>query len=259
MHGRLALACVIFALGAAPVPAATPLPPPRPAKPAKSASIPSPIPLPLPRPPELQAPLKRTQGGFQFMPGSPTAACPAVASQKLMIADEGEIVDASPGCGGPDVMRVLAIRLEDDSLVDLVPAAILRCDTALAIANWVRHEIAPAASALGARLKRIDVAASYHCRPRNNLSGAPLSEHARANAFDVRSFVLDNGRTVSIAAPGNVGPFLAEVRRGACERFTTVLGPGSDKAHELHLHVDLAQRRGGYRMCQWNTPIDLAR
>jgi len=30
-----------------------------------------------------------------------------------------------------------------------------------------------------------------------------------------------------------------------------VLGPGADRAHELHLHVDLAERRGGYRLCQW--------
>jgi hypothetical protein len=37
--------------------------------------------------------------------------------------------------------------------------------------------------------------------------------------------------------------------------FTTVLGPGSDAAHAHHLHVDLARRRGGYRMCQWNMPI----
>jgi hypothetical protein len=31
-----------------------------------------------------------------------------------------------------------------------------------------------------------------------------------------------------------------------------VLGPGSDPSHENHIHVDLAQRRGGYRMCQWD-------
>ena len=35
-------------------------------------------------------------------------------------------------------------------------------------------------------------------------------------------------------------------------RFSTVLGPGSDGYHENHIHVDLAERRGGYRMCQWD-------
>jgi hypothetical protein len=32
----------------------------------------------------------------------------------------------------------------------------------------------------------------------------------------------------------------------------TVLGPGSDGYHEEHVHVDLAERRGGYRICEWD-------
>ena len=36
-----------------------------------------------------------------------------------------------------------------------------------------------------------------------------------------------------------------------CARFTTVLGPGSDWYHEDHVHLDLAERRNGYRICQW--------
>jgi hypothetical protein len=31
-----------------------------------------------------------------------------------------------------------------------------------------------------------------------------------------------------------------------------VLGPGSDGYHEEHVHVDLAERRGGYRICEWD-------
>jgi hypothetical protein len=38
-----------------------------------------------------------------------------------------------------------------------------------------------------------------------------------------------------------------------CARFSTVLGPGSDGYHENHIHVDLMERRSGYRaMCQWD-------
>jgi hypothetical protein len=33
--------------------------------------------------------------------------------------------------------------------------------------------------------------------------------------------------------------------------FTTVLGPGSDAYHSNHVHIDLQERRDGYRMCQW--------
>ena len=36
--------------------------------------------------------------------------------------------------------------------------------------------------------------------------------------------------------------------------------PGSDGHHEEHIHVDLAERRGGYKMCQWDVrePATLA-
>jgi Extensin-like protein C-terminus len=30
-----------------------------------------------------------------------------------------------------------------------------------------------------------------------------------------------------------------------------VLGPGSDGYHEEHVHLDLAERRNGYKLCQW--------
>jgi hypothetical protein len=50
------------------------------------------------------------------------------------------------------------------------------------------------------------------------------------------------------------------LRKSACERFMTVLGPGSDGYHENHVHVDLAKRRHDYRICQWDVrePMDNA-
>ena len=42
------------------------------------------------------------------------------------------------------------------------------------------------------------------------------------------------------------------VLHSACTRFPTVLGPGSDGYHEDHIHLDLMERRGNYRICQWN-------
>jgi hypothetical protein len=31
-----------------------------------------------------------------------------------------------------------------------------------------------------------------------------------------------------------------------------VLGPGSDGYHEEHIHLDQAERRNGFRICQWD-------
>ncbi|MBC7084727.1 MAG: extensin family protein, partial [Firmicutes bacterium] len=36
----------------------------------------------------------------------------------------------------------------------------------------------------------------------------------------------------------------------ACLYFTTVLSPGSDDAHKDHLHLDVIERKSGYRFCR---------
>jgi hypothetical protein len=54
-------------------------------------------------------------------------------------------------------------------------------------------------------------------------------------------FALDNDMAVAQA-----------LRETTCARFATVLGPGSDGAHEAHIHVDLEARRHGGKLCEWN-------
>ena len=42
------------------------------------------------------------------------------------------------------------------------------------------------------------------------------------------------------------------IRQSACNTFTTVLGPGSDDFHSDNIHLDLIERKSGYRICQWD-------
>ena len=95
--------------------------------------------------------------------------------------------------------------------------------------------------------------ASYHCRSRNNIIGAMMSEHGKGNALDVRSITLANGKTIDPTDPHVSREFREGWKKSVCARFSTVLGPGSDGYHENHIHVDLMERRIGYRaMCQWD-------
>lgn len=48
--------------------------------------------------------------------------------------------------------------------------------------------------------------------------------------------------------------FQLTVRQESCAYFTTVLGPGSNSAHATHFHFDMAERRGGYRLCELGEP-----
>jgi hypothetical protein len=121
-----------------------------------------------------------------------------------------------------------------------------------AIASWVREEAAPRTLELGTPLRTLVNLASFDCRGRNGIAGAKLSEHGRANALDIRSFKLADGKVVELTDPKVSKVFRDGLRQSVCARFTTVLGPGSDGYHEEHVHVDLEERRGGYRVCEWD-------
>jgi hypothetical protein len=156
------------------------------------------------------------------------------------------------GCGGEDLVRLEAVVLADHHRVAVSPPAILRCQMASAIAAWIRTDIAPLAQSLGSIVTELDNFDSFECRSRNRVIGATLSEHGRANALDVRSLKLANGRTISLTDRAVPRDLRESVLHSACARFTTVLGPGSDDYHEDHVHLDLMERNNGYRICQWS-------
>lgn len=158
-----------------------------------------------------------------------------------------------PGqCGGPDMVQLEAVWLMDKSRVEIRPAAVLRCAMAEAVAAWVREEAAPRLAGLGSPLRRVENYDAFECRGRNRVVGAKLSEHGKGDAIDVRAFTLADGRLIGPTDTAVAKDLREGLRDGVCRRFTTVLGPGSDGYHEAHIHLDLAARRQGYRICQWD-------
>jgi hypothetical protein len=197
------------------------------------------VPLPRPRPapsPALQEP----------------SACQLRLTKDVAIAVPLPTLDGPGECAVDDAVRLEAVVPPDGSRVSLAPAATLRCSMAEAIIRWVREDVATAGQSLGAPLRSIDNYASYHCRGRNNIVGAQLSEHGRANALDIRSVSLRDGRHIGLTDPHVARDFRERMRKEACRRFSTVLGPGSDGYHEDHIHIDLQERaHGRFAMCQW--------
>jgi hypothetical protein len=159
-----------------------------------------------------------------------------------------------PGeCVARDVIQLEGVRLPDRTVVAISPPATLRCELAEAVAHWVRDDLAPTVAGQGVPLAAIANYDSYSCRGRNRIPGARLSEHGKANALDIRALRLTDGTTVEPTSTSVSKDFREAMRRSACVRFTTVLGPGSDGYHEHHVHIDLAERAmSGYRMCRWD-------
>ena len=147
----------------------------------------------------------------------------------------------SGGCGIPAPVEVAALG---GGAVKLSMKAVVNCDMASTLAAFMRDTVDPLArQKLGAGVTDIRVAAAYHCRTRNGVSGAKLSEHAKGNAIDISALKV-KGDWIEVGGKNGFAQaaFLKEVRKAACGPFTTVLGPGSDAYHSDHFHFDLAQR-----------------
>jgi hypothetical protein len=217
----------------------------------------APVPLPKPRPPEATAEETRLDDAGRPAPAAeqgapPPSPCRLALTEAIAIAPSIPAIHGPGSCGGEDLVRLEAVVLADGKHVAVKPAAILRCTMAAAIADWVRGDMAPLAEGLGTTLADLDNFDSFECRGRNRVSGAKLSEHGRANALDVRALKFVNGQSLSLTDRNAPRTQREAVLQSVCARFTTVLGPGSDWYHEDHIHLDLAERRSGYRICQWN-------
>ena len=162
---------------------------------------PASVPLPKPRPAEAPAiePEKPAAGkpppaaagqpaAEQAAPAPPQpSACRLALTEAIAIAPSIPDIHGPGGCGGEDLVRLEAVVLPDKHLVSVKPAAILRCTMASAIADWIRTDMTPLAAGLGSVISVLDNFDSFECRGRNRVVGAPLSEHGRANALDVRA------------------------------------------------------------------------
>lgn len=207
------------------------------------------IPLPKPKPAALAAAPELPSLPYPEADGTPSP-CDLRLAELADFAPLPALV--GPGeCGATGVVQLNAITLRNGSRVPLSPPATLRCTMAEALAHFVRDDMAPAATALGAPLASIVNYDSYDCRGRNRVAGAKISEHGKGNAIDIRSVRLGNGKDVELTSTAVAKDFRERIRAAACSRFNTVLGPGSDGYHESHIHLDLAERTRGYKMCQW--------
>jgi len=153
-------------------------------------------------------------------------------------------VNGAGACGIEAPVRITAVHG-----VKVLPVAVVDCDTARALAEWVGQSAKPALSATGGGLAVLRTAGSYVCRSRNNEQGAQLSEHAFGRAIDITALGLRDGRQVSVQSDWNsrgAGPALRDLHKAACGPFGTVLGPDANAAHRDHFHFDTASNRSPY-------------
>jgi hypothetical protein len=163
-------------------------------------------------------------------------------------------VDGPGICGLTRPFKVTALQ---GGAVTFNATATLDCPMVAELDEWLTDIVQPSAQArFGQKVIQINSMGSYACRGMNNQTGAQLSEHSFGNALDIGGFVLADGRQITLVQDWWRGEeqaraFLMDIHRGSCERFSTVLSPGSNAFHYNHIHVDLAMHgRSGRRICK---------
>jgi hypothetical protein len=131
-------------------------------------------------------------------------------------------------------------------------APVLSCGMALGLARFEQVLNEEAQRYLGQAVARVEQGGTYNCRKmaRFNL----VSEHAYANAIDIRSITLKNGRTLTVL--GTFGRIDAEPKRPEARfwrsvarrlfdegAFSVVITPFFDRLHKDHIHLDQARYR----------------
>lgn len=233
-------------LAKAPDPAAVPLPRAKPAKPRLEAVA------------EPGRSWPKTTGAWPRPEVlAARAACEKMLSGLDIIWRPDQPIGEPGGCGTPApiaIAEVAQIRIDPPATVD--------CPFARALHGWLSQSVQPQArKQMGASVAGIRNASSYACRRRNNAASGKLSEHARANALDIAAFDFSKNAQVTVAGGtggllqkiglSGKGNFMKAVRKSACRYFNTVLGPGADRYHGDHFHVDLMKLRPGrFKMCR---------
>lgn len=186
---------------------------------------------------------QETPSGYTALPRSEAMCRKALRRMGVKFVDVAP-VGKGKGCGISYPVKVLEIAKG----VRMQPAATLNCPAAARISQWVEDEVKPAARwRLWTRPTAVLNASSYRC---SRIAGSrTISEHASGNALDVRGFKFADGSTFDVEKKGFFSfrqkGFQKSVRQSGCSYFGTVLGPGYNRAHADHLHLDAKNRRRG--------------
>jgi hypothetical protein len=210
--------------------------------------------------------------GAELLRNAPAADAKPLASTSGMTASDYDaciadltasgIVFARPGAATQDGCQLSgAIRLATVATpfgyVAISGEPTMLCSFGRQFSGWVRDVAAPLALAYtGQRLTEIEAGSAFACRARTDKPGAVPSEHAKGDAIDITAFVLSDNRRIPVKPQASdtrlARDLLHALRMTACGAFTTVLGPGSDSAHEDHMHLDAGMHGAtpNYRICE---------
>jgi hypothetical protein len=154
------------------------------------------------------------------------ARCTALLKNLDVVAVPETPLREGSECGTPAPMKLISVG--KGGQIALSPPPILTCDMIVALHKWLERDVQPLARKhLGAPVIRIESMSSYSCRNAYGRANSRLSEHGRANALDIGSFVTARGQTAMVVA--DWGPTARDIQAAAAKaeaERTVKIDPG---------------------------------
>ncbi len=159
-------------------------------------------------------------------------------------------------CG--DAAPVKLIAIGSNPRVTLSPAPIVNCQMVAVMHKWLTRDLQPLARKyLKSPLNKLGIMSSYSCRTAYGKRGNKLSQHARANALDIRSFHTVAGtRTALLANWGPRRPYRgAPARKVITAHSAADVTAGALISRRLRSRR-LKRRRAANGITGWTTAIN---
>ena len=156
----------------------------------------------------------------------------------VVAVPDGPVREGSE-CGAPAPMRLISVGKEPQ--VAFSPPPTLTCDMIAALHKWVQRDVQPLARRLlAAPIVRIETMSSYSCRNAYGRAHGRLSEHGRANAVDIGSFVTALGHAALVVS--DWGLTAREVAAAAAAATKAQPPPAGSAPPPVRTVVDSAAR-----------------
>jgi hypothetical protein len=124
------------------------------------------------------------------------ADCAAILKRIQAVAVEHEPIKHG-ACGAPAPIKLISIGTDPE--VSLSPPAVVRCDLAESLVNWLEHDLQPLAQKhFHSKIVKIETMGSYSCRNAPRRKRTKLSEHGLADAVDIGDFVMASRKTADV-------------------------------------------------------------
>lgn len=134
----------------------------------------------------------------------------------LLSHAKAEVIHEQPirkgPCGDPAPVKLISLGTKPRVVLD--PPALLNCDMVKSLHDWLVKDLQPLARKhLKSPIVKIETMSSYSCRNAYGRADTRLSQHARANAIDIRGFVTERQARTRLVS--HWGPTARDLKRAA--------------------------------------------